>query len=130
MVDSRTGRSLRMLLIFVTKKSQHLSANIFLDSAVGNDVDLVLPIRLSIIPNNFSWSPSHSCICLLRCSLLAFSIKHSTVSHSSLYCRWKTVLSLDFLYIRLHNVYGMVRWIGQTVVGMSWPPIFSWKSFT
>ena len=46
-VDSRTARSLRMLLIFATKKSQHLSANILLDSAVGNDTDLVLPIRLA-----------------------------------------------------------------------------------
>ena len=63
------------------KKSLNLSTNIFLDSAVANDTDLVLPI---IIHNNFPWSPSHSCICLLTCFRLAFSIKHLTVSHSSL----------------------------------------------
>ena len=43
-VDSRTESSTSMFQIFVTKKSLNLSANIFLDSAVGNNT-----------PNNTSW---------------------------------------------------------------------------
>ena len=80
-VDSRTARSLRMLLIFVTKKSQNLSANILLDSAVGNDIDLALPIRLFIISNNFPWSPSQW---YLFTKMLSFSLFNQTFNSFTL----------------------------------------------
>ena len=61
-VDSKTEQH-----ILITKKSLNVSSNSFVDSAVYNNTDLVLPDKILIftIQNKFHWSTSHSCIGLL-----------------------------------------------------------------